>query len=934
MAILNDILTTYYYGNMLSTWLVAIIIIIVAFVAGRVIHWFVNQWLLPFARKRNPDTNNIIIDLLEEPLTVNIALYGVYYGVSYLNLPAQLADLPEKAYQFLLPLVMSWYLIRLYDLFHFRYLIPITIKSEAQRQQKILPIIRNAVRFFSWALATIIGLLNANYDIWAVFVGLVVAFITMLVQVPNTIKHIRADAETFLKGDSNVKSDVETDIPQTKQQRIFIRVAIGLAVISLLLVVVFVSNYYNDQRYRKQLAYFSAQAKAKSAAESINNELNTLVEIADNLANDLTTKQLEHTLLTSRLREYLDETPNFYGIGVAYTPDLPGQLYAPYYKRDEHGGFRRLQVEDNYDYMDANNSAANWFFTGLQSESGEWTEIYYDETAQTWLIEYVVPFFQDNQPIGVVDIGHSLDTLAKLVSFLDFGQEGYAFILSRTGKVLVHPDEDFVGKNIFEVAEELDNEDLETIGNRATQGQSFSATSISVVTKQDSWVFCEPISLASWSICIMFDQAVLISAPNTTKQNFTHVMLATMAFLFFMSIIIFQAEQTTNFSLWAVSMITAFLFFAGIGFIWSLEIIYPPRDSSQTILVNQTQLNEQIDKINQDFINDKLPKPVHIPTGIMLETIGFGGANENTVTGYIWQKYPLDLSEDIERAFIFTDAVDEGGSTIEEMYRFVDGNVEVIAWAFRAVLRQEPSVGKYPLDQATVQVQLWPKSIDKNLLLVPDLEDYQLTIPTQHPGLVDVLVLEDWYIQESYFSYRFDRYNAHFGSSRFIKKGYIPDLYYNVIISRYILSPIIAHAITIFVVAALVFAVLVVYAETSFNVLSYAAALFFVVAVSHVGLRSELQASGVVYLEYFYIVLYVVFLLASVNAIVFYSETNIEFIQYRNNLIPKLLYWPILLGMGLLITLVIFYPETDLSESLDHLEAAETAQVEARVAVD
>lgn len=58
------------------------------------------------------------------------------------------------------------------------------------------------------------------------------------------------------------------------------------------------------------------------------------------------------------------------------------------------------------------------------------------------------------------------------------------------------------------------------------------------------------------------------------------------------------------------------------------------------------------------------------------------------------------------------------------------------------------------------------------------------------------------------------------------------------------------------IVAALAFGVLLVQVDGSFTVLGYGASLFFVVAISHIGLRDELEIPGVVYLEYGYILLY------------------------------------------------------------------------------
>ena len=93
-------------------------------------------------------------------------------------------------------------------------------------------------------------------------------------------------------------------------------------------------------------------------------------------------------------------------------------------------------------------------------------------------------------------------------------------------------------------------------------------------------------------------------------------------------------------------------------------------------------------------------------------------------------------------------------------------------------------------------------------------------------------------------------------------------------------------------VAFLLFAVLVivtmrqdrigVFGFSTSSVLTYCAALFFVVAVLHISLRSELGAPGtVVYLEYFYFLIYAAILLVSVDSILFASAINVPFIEFR-----------------------------------------------------
>ena len=93
---------------------------------------------------------------------------------------------------------------------------------------------------------------------------------------------------------------------------------------------------------------------------------------------------------------------------------------------------------------------------------------------------------------------------------------------------------------------------------------------------------------------------------------------------------------------------------------------------------------------------------------------------------------------------------------------------------------------------------------------------------------------------------------------------------------------------------------------SSTNVLAYTAALFFVVIVSHVNLRQQISANGVLYLGWFYFLTYLAILLVSINAVVFILASERRLIQHEDNLISKLLYWPVLTFALLVITFVVF----------------------------
>ncbi len=116
-------------------------------------------------------------------------------------------------------------------------------------------------------------------------------------------------------------------------------------------------------------------------------------------------------------------------------------------------------------------------------------------------------------------------------------------------------------------------------------------------------------------------------------------------------------------------------------------------------------------------------------------------------------------------------------------------------------------------------------------------------------------------------------------------------------------------------VSALLFAVLMTVsadpdkaALLGFNtseVVAVCSALFFVVMLAHIQLRQQFAGARIVYLEYFYFIVYLAVVGVTVNSYLFSIGRPWIVLQYRDNLVPKMLFWPLLLGSGTVVTLAV-----------------------------
>jgi hypothetical protein len=203
------------------------------------------------------------------------------------------------------------------------------------------------------------------------------------------------------------------------------------------------------------------------------------------------------------------------------------------------------------------------------------------------------------------------------------------------------------------------------------------------------------------------------------------------------------------------------------------------------------------------------------------------------------------------------------------------------------------------------------------VILVPDFDAYPITNPAAVPGIARELVLPGWEPTGAFFDYRLHAYNANFGLRTFHAYEEAPELYYNVGLRRLFLGPFVSSIVPLSVAIAMLFGVLLIstrrdrsnslFGFSAESSLRSAAALFFVVSFQHVALRNSLTSPVLMYFEYFYFAVYIAILLVSINAIAFAAQMGIRTVEHRDNLIPKLLFWPAWTACMFAITYVALY---------------------------
>lgn len=182
---------------------------------------------------------------------------------------------------------------------------------------------------------------------------------------------------------------------------------------------------------------------------------------------------------------------------------------------------------------------------------------------------------------------------------------------------------------------------------------------------------------------------------------------------------------------------------------------------------------------------------------------------------------------------------------ILEVSRHREGAEEVVLWSFPATIRDNFSYEKYPFDRQNVSVRLKPSTLGRAEVLVPDFPAYTVSNPAARPGLASDLGSKD------------ERLSQFAGfTAKDIIKG---------------------------------------------------AAAFFVISFQHIALRNALASPRLIYFEYFYFTTYLGLLGVVLNGILFATGAGGQVVEFRDNLLPKIAFWPTLMTGLFIVTLVVFY---------------------------
>ena len=558
--------------------------------------------------------------------------------------------------------------------------------------------------------------------------------------------------------------------------------------------------------------------------------------------------------------------------------------------------------------------------TGEGLDAG-WQEPSWQGSPPRLTARYVAPFARsgESEPAGAVYLDVSLDRLTERVEALDVGRTGWGLVVSKEGKILAHPADRLVRglADIRQLVADEDDQATITAVENALRGESGLIERQSLLTGQSAWFVYEPVPETGWSVIVARIKDEVTRLDRSVLRRV--ILILTAAIFGFVLLGIWGAamlcrRQLRRGVLWVLVAISSLLMIFGMAGIRRFgQAAAIDEESGDVQILDNNGLASFLDSQAADGAADH--DRMVIPTGVLAQSVKFISAREIRATGYVWQRFADGIPADLALGVILPDA---SASSFAEAYRHRDDRGETVGWSFEAELRQDLDLSRFPFDQETLSLRLWPKEFEREVILAPDLGSFTLTNPAALPGLAENLDLGGWDIFGSYFSYHFPVMDSDLGISARKGRDNQPELHFNISIKRRLFDAAISYTLPMAIVVAMLFAVLVTTTRNEeesmvlgFNpsgVMRITSALFFVIVVAHIQLRSSLEAKEVVLLEYSYFTIYLTILLVSLHSFLFsLKKLHVWLVDYEDSLILKLVFWPGIFSVQYAVTALVFY---------------------------
>ena len=694
-----------------------------------------------------------------------------------------------------------------------------------------------------------------------------------------------------------------------------------LGVILLCLSIYQVYDYLSFKSNQETIVLQKGEDTTKQLRDQIDEVLARIAIEGERLAEIFGSEDLSKEEIETIIKESSLSIKEIQGVTACYEPYAfsdNARLYCPYYDKGTGDYFF---VGQKYDYSIAGTKSTAWY-TGVRDEGAKWVEPYFAKGAQDWFVDFGIPFHytagpKKGQVRGTITMSFLCGGFKELVHSMSLGKTGFGIITSNENKFLAHPNSEYIGtKNIDDLIATDENANMKVGFENLKNREKGFVRFFDKESDDETFFYYDQIPTSGWGIGLVFYRNSLLQDGKILNRKYIRLSIFLSLLFICLLTIFYNRDHLDRREIWTISILSSLILLFNIIFIGFLQhgsAIHA--DNASPPIVDISSLEKIIMKQHAKSEILRTPKVRIIPTGIFINNLEFEDSYNVNVGGKVWQKYPLDIVEDVNVGFTlpqmspFAEA-----SYVEEISRTKMPGKEgekgylLVHWNIRVTLRLNLSYVDFPFDKRKINIEIVPIDNNDYLLFTPDLTSYKYTNPDKKSGLDSKISISGSEVLESYFNYTLETYDADFGYGQKGLFEEVPVLHYNINLKRKLLNAFITYLVPLVVTLIMVFILLTAIGKTEERqgIIESMAAFFFVLIFSHIDLRKEIETADLTYIETYYFICYAMLILATYNMIS-YSKSKSGLFDYEENLLFKAGFIPNVLLATLICTFVQFY---------------------------
>ncbi|OJJ15983.1 hypothetical protein BKI52_35000 [marine bacterium AO1-C] len=188
----DQIIYSRFQGNTVLQYLIFLAYLIGGIVIGRILYFVLKKYVRRITRNTKTNIDDIVIDMIEEPLVALVVIVGFYFGYHQLTLGSRIYKLFTHTTDSFFTITIAWLVIRVVDRILASYRSRRTHLTEEKNElyDHVLPLSRKIIRFTLIVITFIIIINNFGYNVTSLVASLGIGGLAVALAAQELLKNI------------------------------------------------------------------------------------------------------------------------------------------------------------------------------------------------------------------------------------------------------------------------------------------------------------------------------------------------------------------------------------------------------------------------------------------------------------------------------------------------------------------------------------------------------------------------------------------------------------------------------------------------------------------------------------------------------------------------------------------------------------------------